>query len=130
MLGSQTYAALLPLTMRELTLRAPDRGAELARALGTEPDGLEDRIRQLAGRRHADVGRHGDEAARVEPRRGLRLLARDPPVYGQRDKGRDHRREGGPAETPGRASGERGLRGGGERRLATAQRSPGSWPGS
>ncbi len=47
---AETHAAMLPHTMGELASRAPDRGAELAAALGTEPEGLAARIVELTGR--------------------------------------------------------------------------------
>ena len=65
MLGTphaETYGALLPHTMEEMRRRAPEQIEALAKALGTNPDGLRGRIAELAGDRHlgelgADRGR-------------------------------------------------------------------------
>jgi alcohol dehydrogenase class IV len=48
---AQTNAALLPLTMAELSRRAPKVGRRLAEAIKTSPEDLADRIRDLAGGR-------------------------------------------------------------------------------
>jgi alcohol dehydrogenase class IV len=54
---AETYAALLPETMEAMRARAPDQIAALAAALGTEPENLAARIRQLAGdRRLGELG--------------------------------------------------------------------------
>jgi alcohol dehydrogenase class IV len=59
---AETYAALLPHTMEEMGRRAPAQAEALAKALGTNPDGLRGQIAELAGNRHlgelgADRGR-------------------------------------------------------------------------
>ncbi len=46
---AQTNAALLPHTLAALRDRAPEVGARLAEALGTAPDELAERVRELAG---------------------------------------------------------------------------------
>jgi alcohol dehydrogenase class IV len=46
---AETNAAILPLAVAYLAPRAPAPFAALARALGTDPDGLEPRIRELGG---------------------------------------------------------------------------------
>ena len=61
---AETYAALLPHTMEEMRRRAPEQAAALAAALGTDPDGLRDRITELAGDRH--LGELGADRARVD----------------------------------------------------------------
>src|SRR5688572_4355667 len=63
---AQTNAALLPLTLAELARRAPETGARLAEALGTSPDGLTDRVRELAGGRLA-LGELGAGRDSIEP---------------------------------------------------------------
>jgi alcohol dehydrogenase class IV len=62
---AETYAALLSHTMEEMRKRAPEQAEALARALGTDPAGLRQRIADLAGDRHlgelgADRGRIGE----------------------------------------------------------------------
>jgi alcohol dehydrogenase class IV len=63
---AETYAALLPLTMEELARRAPDRGAQLAGAIGTTPDGIRERIAELAGGR-VRLGKIGASEDCLEP---------------------------------------------------------------
>jgi alcohol dehydrogenase class IV len=59
---AQTNAALLPHTAESLRDRAPETGAKLAEALRTDPGGLGDRVRELAGGRIAlsDLGADRD----------------------------------------------------------------------
>ncbi len=62
---AETYAALLPHTMEALRQRAPQQGEALAEALGTDAEGLRERIAELAGHRRlgelgADRGRIGE----------------------------------------------------------------------
>jgi alcohol dehydrogenase class IV len=62
---AEAYAALLPETMRAMRTRAPEQIETLAAALGTDADGLPQRIAELAGRRRlgelgADRDRIGD----------------------------------------------------------------------
>jgi alcohol dehydrogenase class IV len=59
---AETYAALLPHTMEAMSTRAPEQAEALASAVGTDGDGLQVRIAELAGRRRlselgADRGR-------------------------------------------------------------------------
>jgi alcohol dehydrogenase class IV len=59
---AETYAALLPQTMEAMRARAPEQAEALASALGTDGDGLQERIAELAGHRRlselgADRGR-------------------------------------------------------------------------
>ena len=61
---AETYAALLPHTMEEMRRRAPEQSEALAGALGTHPDGLRDRIAELAGDRH--LGELGADRARID----------------------------------------------------------------
>jgi alcohol dehydrogenase class IV len=61
---AETYAALLPHTMEELRSRAPEQGNALAKALGTDPDGLRERIAELAGNRH--LGELGADRGRID----------------------------------------------------------------
>lgn len=61
---AETYAALLPHTMEEMRRRAPEQAESLARALGTDPDGLRERIAQLAGDRH--LGELGADRSRID----------------------------------------------------------------
>jgi alcohol dehydrogenase class IV len=49
---AEAYAALLPHTMAAMGERAPEQMEALAQALGTDPDGLPERIAELAGHRH------------------------------------------------------------------------------
>ncbi len=60
---AETYAALLPHTMEAMRERAPEQIEALARALGTEPAGIRDRIAELAGERH--LGELGADRARL-----------------------------------------------------------------
>jgi len=48
---AETHAAMLAHTLPELARRAPERGVELAEALGAKPDGIGERIIELTGRR-------------------------------------------------------------------------------
>jgi alcohol dehydrogenase class IV len=71
---AETYAALLPVTMAAMRERAPGRIEELAAALGTDPERIGDRIRELAGDRRlgelgADLDRINEviEAASARP---------------------------------------------------------------
>lgn len=61
---AETYAALLPHTMEALRERAPERGEELASALGTDGAGLEERIADLAG--HRRLGELGADRSRID----------------------------------------------------------------
>jgi alcohol dehydrogenase class IV len=61
---AETYAALLPHTMEAMRERAPEQIEALARALGTEPDGLRARIAELAGDRH--LGELGADRSRID----------------------------------------------------------------
>ena len=49
---AETYAALLPHTMEAMRSRAPEQIEALASALGTDGEGLGERIADLAGHRH------------------------------------------------------------------------------
>ena len=60
---AETYAALLPRTMEAMHDRAPDAIAALARALGTEPEAIGERIEALGGGRRG-LGELGADAAR------------------------------------------------------------------
>jgi maleylacetate reductase len=62
---AETYAALLPVTMDAMRERAPEQIAVLAEAIGTDPDGIGDRIAELAGGRH-HLGRLGASPGCVE----------------------------------------------------------------
>jgi alcohol dehydrogenase class IV len=62
---AETHATMLPHTMAELSRRAPERGDELAAALGTEPDGIAERIAELTGRR-LTLGGLGAERDRLD----------------------------------------------------------------
>jgi len=62
---AETHAAMLPHTMAELARRAPERGAELAEALGTEPGAIGDRIVELTGRR-LSLGELGADRAQID----------------------------------------------------------------
>ena len=64
---AQTNAALLPVTMEEMRGRAPERIAELARALGTDPEGIRERIEALGGGRRGlgDLGAERERVAEV-----------------------------------------------------------------
>jgi alcohol dehydrogenase class IV len=48
---AETYAALLPRTTDAMRSRAPEQVEALAEALGTDPNGIEERIDQLGGNR-------------------------------------------------------------------------------
>jgi alcohol dehydrogenase class IV len=61
---AETYAALLPRTMNALGDRDPEHAAALARALGTDPDGLERRIDELGG--HRRLGELGADRDRID----------------------------------------------------------------
>jgi alcohol dehydrogenase class IV len=61
---AETYAALLPVTMAAMRERAPGRIEELAAALGTDSEGIEDRIRELAGDRR--LGELGADLDRID----------------------------------------------------------------
>jgi maleylacetate reductase len=62
---ADTHATLLAHTMPELARRAPERGDELASALGTDPDGIAARIVELTGRR-LTLGGLGADRALIE----------------------------------------------------------------
>ena len=62
---AETHAAMLPHTLAELARRAPDRGAELAEALGTEPGAIGERIVELTGRR-LRLGELGADRAQID----------------------------------------------------------------
>jgi maleylacetate reductase len=61
---AEAYAALLPVTIAAMRERAPERIAELAAALGTEPERIGERIRELAGDRR--LGELGADAERID----------------------------------------------------------------
>ena len=61
---AETYAALLPHTMEAMRERAPEQIEALAEALGTKPDGLRERIGELAGNRR--IGEFGADSDRIE----------------------------------------------------------------
>jgi maleylacetate reductase len=61
---AETYAALLPETMRAMRERAPEQIAALAAALGTDNDGLPQRIASLAGNRR--LGELGADRDRLD----------------------------------------------------------------
>jgi alcohol dehydrogenase class IV len=61
---AETYAALLPHTMEEMRRRAPDQAEALAKSLGTGPDGLWERIAELAGDRH--LSELGADRSRID----------------------------------------------------------------
>jgi alcohol dehydrogenase class IV len=61
---AETYAALLPLTMDAMRDRAPEQFGALARALGTDPDGLRQRIDELGG--HRRIGELGADRDRFQ----------------------------------------------------------------
>ena len=62
---AETNAAILPLALALLVARAPDRLAGLAAAIGTDPDDLEARVRQLGGD-PAGLGALGADRARLD----------------------------------------------------------------
>ena len=61
---AETYAALLPHTTRAMRARAPEQIEALAEALGTDPDGIAERIDDLAGRRR--IGELGADRGRID----------------------------------------------------------------
>jgi alcohol dehydrogenase class IV len=61
---AEAYAALLPHTMEEMRRRAPEQAAALAQALGADPEGLRERIAELAGDRH--LGELGADRDRID----------------------------------------------------------------
>jgi alcohol dehydrogenase class IV len=61
---AETYAALLPNTMNAMRSRAPEQIEALARALGTDANGIRDRIDDLAG--HRRIGELGADRNRIE----------------------------------------------------------------
>jgi alcohol dehydrogenase class IV len=60
---AETYAALLPRTTGAMRSRAPEQIEALATALGTEPDGIEERIDDLGG--HRRIGELGADRSRI-----------------------------------------------------------------
>jgi len=63
---AETYAALLPATMAAMRERAPEQIEALAVALGTDPESIGDRIRELAGdRRLGELGADRDRIGEV-----------------------------------------------------------------
>ncbi len=61
---AETYAALLPHTMEAMRSRAPEQIEALAAALGTDGEGLRERIADLGGDRH--LSELGAERARLD----------------------------------------------------------------
>jgi alcohol dehydrogenase class IV len=61
---AETYAALLPVTIAAMRERAPERIEELAAALGTDPQRIGERIRELAGDRR--LGELGADPGRID----------------------------------------------------------------
>jgi alcohol dehydrogenase class IV len=61
---AETYAALLPHTMEAMKERAPEQIEALARALGTEPGRIGERIAELAG--HRTLGELGADRQRID----------------------------------------------------------------
>ncbi len=61
---AEAYAALLPETMRAMRERAPEQIDALATALGTDADGLPERIADLAG--HRRLGELGADRGRLD----------------------------------------------------------------
>jgi alcohol dehydrogenase class IV len=61
---AETYAALLPRTMEEMRGRAPEQIEALAGALGTESEGVVERLDELGGGRR--IGELGADRSRVE----------------------------------------------------------------
>ena len=61
---AETYAALLPETMRAMRERAPEQIDALAAALGTDADGLPERIADLGG--HRRLGELGADRALLD----------------------------------------------------------------
>jgi maleylacetate reductase len=62
---SWTNAAILPRAMAFMEPRAPDAVAALATAIGTSPDGVEERILELGGRPQG-LGSLGGDESRIE----------------------------------------------------------------
>lgn len=61
---AETYAALLPRTTGAMRLRAPEQVEALAEALGTDPNGIEERIDELGG--HRRIGELGADRDRID----------------------------------------------------------------
>ena len=61
---AETYAALLPRTTAAMRSRAPEQVEALAGALGTDADGIEGRIDDLAGNRR--IGQLGADRDRID----------------------------------------------------------------
>jgi alcohol dehydrogenase class IV len=61
---AETYAALLPRTTAAMRSRAPEQVDALAKALGTDADGIEARIDDLAGNRR--IGELGADRNRID----------------------------------------------------------------
>jgi alcohol dehydrogenase class IV len=61
---AETYAALLPHTTEAMRQRAPEQVETLAEALRTDPDGLRERIDELAG--HRRLGEVGADHDRID----------------------------------------------------------------
>lgn len=61
---AEAYAALLPQTTEAMRSRAPEQVEALAEALGSDSDGLRERIDELAG--HRRIGELGGDRSRIE----------------------------------------------------------------
>jgi maleylacetate reductase len=61
---AETYAALLPNTMEAMRTRAPEPIEALARALGTDSNGIKERIDELGG--HRRIGELGADRGRID----------------------------------------------------------------
>jgi maleylacetate reductase len=61
---AETYAALLPHTIDAMRERAPDQIEVLAKAIGTEPAGIRERVADLAG--HRRLGELGADHAKLD----------------------------------------------------------------
>jgi alcohol dehydrogenase class IV len=61
---ADAYSALLPHTMEAMRERAPEQFEALARALGTDPAGLRERIAELGGNRR--LGELGADRGRID----------------------------------------------------------------
>jgi maleylacetate reductase len=61
---AETYAALLPQTMDSMRARAPEQIEALARALGTDSNGIKERIDDFAG--HRRIGELGADRSRID----------------------------------------------------------------
>jgi alcohol dehydrogenase class IV len=61
---AETYAALLPETMNAMRGRAPEQIGALAAVLGTDADGIRERIGDLAG--HRRLGELGADRGRID----------------------------------------------------------------